>query len=64
MLAAMAVMFLVETTIMPVAITGMSLGPWKSPWNYPNVIGFCRRFVPGNSPGLGVGYRDWFAFSM
>ena len=31
------------------------------PWNYLDVLGFCR-FVPGNSPGLGIGYRDCFAF--
>ena len=33
------------------------------PWNYLNVLGFCR-FVPGNSPGLGVGYCGCFAFSI
>ena len=32
-------------------------------WNYLNIIGFCR-FVPGNSPGLGIGYRDCFVFFM
>ena len=56
MFVAIAVMFL-KTTVMFVAITGMFLGTMLS------VLGLCR-FVPGNSPGLGIGYRDCFAFSM
>ena len=55
MFVAIAVMFL-GTTIMFVAITEMFLGI-EIVENCLNVPGFCR-FVPGNSPDLGIGYCD------